>query len=145
MGTNFYLKGHRGDNDPQFHIGKRSAAGQYCWDCGITLCKSGEEGIHGGTSRWHRKCPKCGQQPTPERLEESSAGRELGFNKSKPRRKKGVKSCSSFTWARAGLGDIPEKGKPIEDEYGQKYSLLQFLGVLEECPINFYEFRKWFS
>lgn len=48
MGTNFYLKGHRGDDDPKYHIGKRSAAGLYCWDCRITLCKGGESAIHRG-------------------------------------------------------------------------------------------------
>ena len=41
MGTNYYLKGHRGDDNPKYHIGKRSAAGLYCWDCHITLCKGG--------------------------------------------------------------------------------------------------------
>ena len=38
MGTNFYII----DKDQEYsegrHIGKRSAAGWYCWDCGTTLC-----------------------------------------------------------------------------------------------------------
>lgn len=48
MGTNYYARGYRriADMDPQYHIGKRSAAGLYCWDCGKTLCKDGESGIH---------------------------------------------------------------------------------------------------
>ena len=38
MGTNFYTtKG--------VHIGKRSAAGMYCWHCRTTLCEQGEEGV----------------------------------------------------------------------------------------------------
>lgn len=143
MGTNFYTiditKNEKIDHmDPEFHIGKRSAAGLYCWDCDITLCKDGKEFVHhvkkgiknGKTVpldsidiygmeicptcglqlkpknywslpnvEWYKKCPKCGKRPKTEKLENSSAGRELGFNKNVPKRKRGVASCSSFSWA----------------------------------------------
>ena len=97
MGCNFYtLRGT--------HIGKRSAAGLYCWDCDLTLCRYGNEGIHYGgwedrEQKWYKACPMCHSEPEKESLENNSAGRELGFNKQPFKRKRGVRSCSSFTWA----------------------------------------------
>ena len=53
MGTNFYwivtgtaavpsdVKVPIEEDSPEVHIGKRSAAGPYCWDCGVTLCEGG--------------------------------------------------------------------------------------------------------
>lgn len=67
MGCNFYtLKDE--------HIGKRSAAGLYCWDCGITLCKDREAGNHLSESKWFEACHKCGKKREEETLGESSAG-----------------------------------------------------------------------
>ena len=121
MGTNFYkLNGQ--------HIGKRSAAGPYCWDCGITLSKGRVHYDDG----WYEKCPKCGKTPKDEGWE-SAAGRELGFNKTKPKRKTGVASCSSFTWANK-LGKI----KFVKDEYDRKFTVKQFKMIFNECPIQFY-------
>jgi len=140
MGTNFYIKGHRYTDDPKYHIGKRSAAGLYCWDCGITLCKDGENGVHTGRSEWYDKCPICGKDRKEESFENSSAGRELGFNKSSSSKKTGVQSCSSFTWARP-LGRI----RHIQDEYGREYSREEFVSVLKECPIQFMSHGSWFS
>ena len=134
MGCNFYLK-----NDER-HIGKRSAAGHYCWDCGVTLCRDGNDNIH-GDGKWYENCPNCGTKQQDERLEESSAGRELGFNKKRPKAKKGVSSCSSFTWDidPATLFEVSKVGGYIiRDEYGQQYSFQDFCDVLKECPIQFY-------
>jgi len=39
MGTNFYFSSGG-------HIGKRSAAGWYCWDCKQTFCADGEKYVH---------------------------------------------------------------------------------------------------
>ena len=129
MGTNFYAEG--------IHIGKRSAAGWYCWDCGVTLCKGGESKVHydGG---FYDRCPKCGKKPERETLENGAAGRELGFNKNTPAPKTGVKSCASFTWAinpetwRKAVGK-----KRIKDEYGRWLCRADFEAVLSECPIQF--------
>ncbi len=132
MSTNFYIQGHCGDDDPRYHIGLRSAAGLYCWDCGVTLCVGGISNVHSHGSRWYDKCPKCGQAPAKETLLESASGRELGFNSSTPRKKSGVRSCSSFRWARR-LGEITK----IVDEYENEYSRDEFLQILEECPIRF--------
>lgn len=132
MGTNFYVKDHCGNNDPRYHIGKRSAAGFYCWDCHKTFCIGGEEGVHYSENKWYDKCPICGKSRDSESLTSSSVGRELGFNKDAPKPKTGVKSCCSFSWAR-DLGKI----KHIVDEYGTEYSLEEFKDVLNECPIQY--------
>ena len=130
MGTNFYQSGQ--------HIGKRSAAGLYCWDCGVTLCKGGGLAIHAGGSEWHDRCPVCGASRTTEGISEGAAGRELGFNKTEPSPKTGVKTCSSFTWAVDPEGfSPPRRGKPIRDEYGRKYTAKGFDAVLSECPVQF--------
>ncbi|MCF7795992.1 hypothetical protein K9M42_02765 [Patescibacteria group bacterium] len=77
MGCNFYIEK---ENNETIHIGKRSAAGHYCWDCNITLCKEGEQGIHSSDSKWHERCPFCNKLPKNETIENSAAGLELGFN-----------------------------------------------------------------
>jgi hypothetical protein len=145
MGTNFYLNYvTRGDSgDPKYHVGKRSAAGLYCWDCGVTLCTGGEEGIHYSQHGWHDKCPQCGQERIDEGVFGGAAGRELGFNKETPQRKTGVQSCASFSWG-IDRGDVEKKAKRIQryrmhgivDEYGQGYTWEEFLQVLEECPVQ---------
>lgn len=152
MGCNFYLRGHASSDDPDLHIGKRSAAGKYCWDCQITLCKEGEAGVH-CTRPWHKACPKCGKKPEDEGWN-GSGGRELGFNKLPPGKKTGVKSCSSFSWAmsRQTLMEkvetwdktchvctqtVPDPEKVIQNEYGGLFTLEEFLAVLEECPIQY--------
>lgn len=127
MGTNFYGYGGK-------HIGKRSAAGLYCWDCGTTLCVSGNNGVHKDESYWYEACPKCGKKPIEENLASGAAGRELGFNKTPFSRGSGVSSCSSFTWA-----IDPEKFKGIKDEYGRKYTREEFDKMLEECPIQYFD------
>ena len=130
MGTNFYF-GKR----EQIHIGERSAAGWYCWDCGMTLCKGGEDGVHYSEYEWHSACPKCGAEPS-EDWENSAAGRELGFNKSAYAPKQGVKSCSSFAWAIDPDEFKASKRRAIYDEYGRKFTRAAFGEMLLECPIQ---------
>jgi hypothetical protein len=132
MGTNFYtLK--------KEHIGKRSAAGLYCWDCNTTLCMGGEKAIHNSDSfQWYKKCPKCGKSPVFETLEQSSAGRELGFNKTLPALKKGVASCSSFTWAVSQKDFCLKRIEFVKDEYGRKIPIKKFLNIVDlECPVQY--------
>jgi len=130
MGCNFYTL----DNQ---HIGKRSAAGMYCWDCGVSLCIGGKYEVHTGKP-FQSKCPVCGKNANNESLENSSVGRELGFNQNKPMIKKGVSSCSSFTWANEN--DILNTKRKVIDEYGRKYSIDDFHNILQECPIQFMGF-----
>lgn len=169
MGTNFYVAGWRerdeqvSDMDPAVHIGKRSAAGPYCWDCRLTLCKAGEAGIHFTPdlprlpgegeldhhmrvrrASWHDACPGCGTTAAEESLTESAAGRELGFNRDAPARKTGVRSCSSWSWAMPP--EALEGIAAIEDEYDRVYTRAEFLEMLEECPVRFTRsIGEWFS
>lgn len=138
MGTNFYVVGHTHTDDPKWHIGKRSAAGWYCWDCNVTLCIGGEERVHYGDG-FHDKCPKCGKGKTEESIFVGSVGRELGFNKAPFARRSGVSTCSSFTWAR-NLGRLTK----IQDEYGTIYTREQFDKMLSECPIQYDRKGTWF-
>jgi len=129
MGTNYYTVNGK-------HIGKRSAAGMYCWGCKKTLCREGEKRVH-DDSKWFDCCPLCGKKPEIETLEQSSAGRELGFNKSKPTTKTGVKSCSSFTWAIDPKKFMKSKIKWVKDEYRRKITKQDFIKILDECPVQF--------
>ena len=143
MGTNFYLRGKRNSDDPSHHVGKRSAAGPYCWDCGVTLCMLGMERLHysKGKQDWHVACPKCGQCPIQESLTNSSGGRELGFNRTPPQKKKGVRSCSSFSWGMDPDSILKRKKsnrKIIENEYGDLFTLDKFKQILRECPIQYH-------
>ena len=151
MGTNFYLSNGK-------HIGKRSAAGMYCWDCKRTLCELGEKEIHTGRCKkpnhglycncgWYKECPICGKKPVQENLNDSSSGRELGFNKNPPKKKTGVSSCSSFTWATWPTEIIKYcakhkwsfERKLIRNEYGDKFTHKEFLQMLEECPVQYFD------
>lgn len=140
MGANFYFVDE--NNDEVAHIGKRSAAGPFCWDCGVSLCAAGSHTVHEGNGRWLNACPVCGAEGKSEPLEDSAAGRELGFNKHAPKQKTGVASCSSFNWAMspAHFGDLADAHNlTIQDEYGTPYSRSAFGAVLSECPIMFWD------
>jgi len=139
MGTNFYtVKGK--------HIGKRSAAGMYCWDCGKTLCIEGEAFVHYTYKygiyleeeevKWFDECPKCGKKKPPRNRWNDAIGRELGFNKEPFAPKTGIKSCSSFTWAMNERKAL--KYKYVKDEYGCRFTITEFKEILSECPIQFY-------
>src|SRR6266567_3761938 len=150
MGTNFYLKLNLPDDltgRKQIHLGKRSAAGLWCWLDNVTLCKGGKAEIHMVHSGWHDECPICGQTKIDEPLSESTVGRELGFNKNPPKIKTGVVTCCSFTWA-IGPEEVEQRMdksnyRPIIDEYDRPYTLEEFQDVLRECPIRYYHAIGW--
>lgn len=147
MGTNYYVRGWKsGDHmNPKFHIGKRSAAGLYCWDCGVTLCKGGKKSVHSGESKWLKSCPMCGKKTITEGLFDGAAGRELGFNKTPFGKKTGVSSCSSFSWCMRP-GEFLKKNVIIWNEYGETFTKDEFLKILEECPIQYQNsIGQWFS
>jgi len=146
MGTNFYWKSEGMDDDLEAHIGKRSASGMYCFDCGTTFCLGGTIDVHKTGPKWSDKCPGCGAKTTDEPLMDSAAGQELGFGKmSVPR--KGVQSCASFTWSlmkhkwaieRLATNRKTMNKKSIVDEYGNTYSPKQFIEkVLPACPLQY--------
>jgi len=134
---------------PAVHIGKRSAAGPYCWDCNTTLCVQGNAGIHAHVAEWHACCPKCGQVRDETGLGQSAA-LELGFKTMSQMQSKGVRSCSSFRWGipkdvvfktcQANL----ETGI-IQDEYDRVYTGTLFLKMLDACPIEFESIGQCFS
>lgn len=132
MGTNFY----RMDGT---HIGKRSAAGMYCFDCNVTLCAGGPNAVHEGRSNWHEQCPQCGKKWIPDKLDESSAGLELGFNKNPVNANEGIKSCSSFTWA-INKDSFYKNWwiRKVVDEYGRKYTKKEFIEMLDSYPLHFF-------
>lgn len=136
VGTNFYIKEvfdkplkipiSLDIEDPLIHIGKRSHAGRYCWDCMITLCKEGSEMVHFNTSHWYAKCPQCGKDDS----EMSGKNRSV--------------SCCSFSWAqepeefRRKMAKYLYSKKWIAiDEVNKKYTFRQFMEEVNNCPIQF--------
>ena len=133
MGTNFYFDEPRNEDT---HIGKRSAAGLFCWDCEITLCMGGPNAVHEDTHEWFDRCPMCGKEPEKEGVK-GSVGRELGWNDQPMVRKHGVRSCSSFTWDMPPLEVVEQinSGREVYDEYGRTVKLQE---VMRECPIHIF-------
>lgn len=173
MGTNFYWKpneenvlpaglGSASDLDessPRVHIGKRSAAGSYCWDCGIPLVKTPRTPYMGDSGRWTSSnihggrednrlssCPDCGAEQGSTRLTDagSPAGIELGFARPLATRPRGVAGASSFSWtqepARVLLDCLrwPNESLVI-DEYGRIYTGEEFLKMIFLVPLWFTE------
>lgn len=163
MGTNFYwrvevaplptgavidhmisLRVLGGFDNPITHIGKRSAAGAYCWDCRQTLCAGGEAAVHSGSGHFREACPKCGKSPRKVSLTDGGAASvELGFTKPSTEPPTGVGSTASFSWAqdpetvRRICADRPNDAL-IVDEYGQKLTGAEFLTMLKcNCAIEF--------
>lgn len=178
MGTNFYLRGYEFDADsdtyetsgeadtdmnPRFHIGKRSAAGLYCWDCDITLCRRGKELIHHAPSRWtvgvmprddwHEACPECGlgQIDGLDNMTSGAAAIELGFAKPSTQRPTGVRSCSSFSWAQPPesfrrFAEAHRDDDVVVDEYQRAMTAGAFLDMLKaNCPVQYQDhIGTWF-
>lgn len=159
MGTNFAVEGYffdfieglyvpRGANlidhmDPGIHIGKRSAAGYYCWDCNETLYRGGVTRIHSGKDEgFFASCPKCGKKTAWEGAIPRATSVELGFSKPNDDRPTGVRTCSSFSWAqppgafKAWAKEHLEE-ELVVNEYGDKMTVGAFLNMLRtNCPIE---------
>lgn len=152
MGTNFYWRSGAGellplpDDEDARHIGKRSAAGPYCWDCDVTLIVGGNSKIHHSGSITLNNCPKCGAPWIKNRgLSEGPAAIELGFAQPAVTRPTGVRGTSSFSWAQEPerVGAICEKHAEeqiVEDEYGRLLTGREFLDMLlANCAVQFTE------
>jgi hypothetical protein len=150
MGTNFYIKNKRGKQGE--HIGKRSAAGYYCYDCNAPLNNKGLAGVHDGRALPLDRCPVCSKKKVKEEWSQSSAGLELGFNKDPFIKKTGVRSASSFNFA-LSKEELKKKlsyrrflTKCVIDEYGDLFTYSEFMKILEACPIHFTNMiGEWFS
>jgi len=123
MATNYYFV------DKKYkivrHIGKRKAAGLFCWECNLSLCAAGNHQVH-QKSRWLDECAICGRQEI----------------KNNTTRKKGVARCSSFTWA-VSPGRFQYLRKTpnliIQNEYGETLTNGEFALMLSECPIQYFD------
>jgi len=146
MGTNYYFKQNPStgepwdesidEDSPLRHIGKRLAAGLYCYKCGTTLCIGGTQLVHSKGTKdpiialftgFHDKCPICGHD--------------------------GV-SCSSFTITLTAhkeklytLSRNKYKGieniKCVIDENGIEFTASEMLKIIEECPIQFQNYQEF--
>lgn len=125
------------------HIGKRSAAGTYCWDCKLTLCVGGIAYVHRSSRPYLTLCPGCGKKKDEEAFERSAGAIELGFSKPVNVRRKGVTSVCSWTWALPpnAFRDWAEKNPQfsnIRSEYGDVITAKDFMEMIDtNCPIEF--------
>ena len=149
MGTNFYWIGKThedGEDDPSVHIGKRSAAGLYCWDCGTTLCSDGTERIHYGRVDFFKTCPNCNKSPNDGK---TTGHVELGFAEPKDVGRKGVTSCCSFIWTmmkhKRDLKYLFNVNKKVViDEYNREYTAKEFFEeALAGVAIEFQSYRNF--
>lgn len=167
MDTNYYWKtpevdpllavasgGSVTDHDnPAIHIGKRSAAGLFCWDDSLTLCIGGKDMLHREGVRFFEACPLCGRHPSTTARDEVATDVEDGITREHGDRTSGVSNCSSFAWAQPpylvlSLCDRAQPGDTlIEDQYGQEYTGAEFRAMVEtNCPIQFTDsIGRWFS
>jgi hypothetical protein len=149
MGTNFYWLEKepcdhcgRGASEGD-HIGKRSAAGLFCWDCGETLCEGGNAAVHFSRHAWAKTCRKCGAAPAQEdHFKTGPVAVELGFSAPREERPKGVRGTSSFSWAQEPEGvrrrcEAEMDRKLVVDEYGRITTGREFLAMLRSnCGIE---------
>lgn len=162
MTTNFYLKEDFKNLYPiereELLIGKRAAAGHYCWGCRRILIHCWSMNAHslvhsslksvtdfmGTTHNVERlsECPSCGKEYEKEGWN-GAVGRELGFNETKPTEKAGVKSTGSFMFALRFqesfklFNSLNNNRKVIIDEYDKEYTLKEFFSILSECAIQY--------
>lgn len=99
------------------HIGKTSCAGYYCRDCHISADRGGEAAVHYSQEDQDDTCPLCG---------------------------KDMDIVASFTYFDVDrdqyllpiLKENPDK--LIVNEYGEEFTVKEFLRILDSCPITFY-------
>ena len=119
MSTNFYTEDGK-------HIGKRSMAGKFCHDCGVSACDNaydslqnrdiyGAWAVHYASAKFLYRCPICGKD-----LTESY-------------------TCSfSFAMKPKDLQAYLDSGGLVEDEYKRMYSREQFSEEIKGCGIKYY-------
>lgn len=123
MGMNIYkLKKNGGE-----HIGKRWAAGVWCWDCRV---KAERDHL---AMFWF--CPKCAQRCSERTLAFNPAFRELGFDKTKERKHIGVDGAGGFIWHAKNKEDAKKKLKGVEKvvtEYGKRWPIKRFWRMFDD-------------
>lgn len=158
MGTNYYACNTK-NKEHIYHIGKRSAAGHFCWDCGMSstnIAKDnwskkeyvyGTDAIHFGGFKEHtlndeptdlEYCPLCGK---PFELEEiNSMFVELGFSK-QPNRSNNTTCSFSFAVSPYVLSNVmSNENICVIDEYGRELTKEEFKEVIQNCGVKYYDF-----
>lgn len=115
MGMNIYTKSGK-------HIGKRSAAGLWCWDCRV------EVGLLD-------HCPECGRE---DENRYNPVMKELGFDE-EHHKPAGVDGASKFMWQVGddGIGEnivevVRNIGRyKLETEYGEELSTQDFVRMFD--------------
>lgn len=115
------------------HIGKRSANGIWCWDCKVKTI------IYNNFSF---KCPACYKKLYKRDIKYNPMERELGFDKSKPRNKKGIDGASCFCWNTdiiygldTTIEEIKRKLKRVKfvkTEYKDKWTIKEFWNMFKD-------------
>lgn len=141
--SHYYRGDYGGSRDEEYrHIGKKSAAGWWCYDCNMTLCRGGIAEIHRGRTGMYEQCPLCGKKPRGDGFNPVLV--ELGFRDINTEVLHGVQGASSFSWALdpVSLQDyLRTQGEAmlVEDEYGREMSGPAFLAMLRlNCPVQFF-------
>ena len=117
------------------HIGKRSAAGVWCWDCKKKLDYIAVDDSF--------VCTACDN--TCKGLSYNSALRELGIDTNKPKKHTGIDGASSFCWqvGSCGLGGSIaavkanlKRRKKVKTEYGDVWNIKQFWDMFKDIIIE---------
>lgn len=132
--------------DPRVHIGKMSAAGQYCRNCGITR--------HGHTVYVHDRpregrtdqvlleiarikedfCPNCGDP----------WGEASSFTFTMMGHLITISNLYNIEIALRNQNPTAPPLKVVSDELGQTYSAVEILdNVIRMCPIQFQHYGRW--
>lgn len=157
MGTNFYAYDIK-TNEKLYHIGKRSAAGHFCWDCGMSYMNVakiywsggyafGNDAVHysdnnktiNGEPVRLDHCPICGKPSTKD--EKITSGfAELGFS-SQPTKNHNTTCSFSFAITPYTLSNIMKDDNIyIKDEYNRTLTKEEFKIVLQNCGLKYFNF-----
>jgi len=134
------------DNDKWYHLGKRSAAGRYCYDCQQTLAyRETDSGwkwadnkvIHTMSTNHSEKCLRC----------EKVLDYEVSQRKKSEGIREGVMLVSSFTirlrfhelinFYNSVKNTVVEDFLLVEVEGCAELTLQGFIDELAECPVQF--------
>lgn len=141
MSTNIYTLDGK-------HIGKRYAAGNWCWDCRVCLNVDDPSAPFG--QRVLDKCPSCGQK-RPKHSLYNPAMRELGFDKSGSHTHRGIDGASGFIWrTHDGLGNTIADVKRalsrrrfVVTEYEERWPIKQFWNMFNDIIPEQYSDREF--
>ncbi len=122
MGTEYYIKDKTKEMNQGIYIGKRSAAGKFCYKCRMTLHRGGPDMIHTVTGQWAAACMKCNSNDFV------SPAMSFTFNINLP------DLCNTLVESGYNLdNDLCIVGSNSE----KAFSFDEFIEGLKECAITF--------